>query len=144
MKVLLSQEFLCRESININNKSQFLVWMYLWQFASSPVQYLYNKTQDGRTMPSIGRKTIEMFKTLMMGLLVPALFQDVYFSMKNWVWRSQISWLFPNHYELSENQKNEFFTVILGYQKGAGGGHIHPPHKQHPEVIIMYKMCKKN
>ena len=45
-----------------------------------------------------------------------------YFSQKKWVWRSQISWLFLIHYELSENQKKIFwfFTVILGDLEGAG------------------------
>ena len=42
--------------------------------------------------------------------------------MKKGVWRSQISWLFLIHYELSENQKNFFwfFTVFWGDLEGAG------------------------
>ena len=56
------------------------------------------------------------------GLKQPVLFSDGYFSMKKGVWRSQISWLFLIHYELSENQKIFFwfFTVFWGDLEGAG------------------------
>ena len=56
------------------------------------------------------------------GLNQPALFSDGYFSMKKGVWRSQISWLFLIHYELSEKQKKIFwfFTVFWGDLEGAG------------------------
>ena len=49
------------------------------------------------------------------GLNQPALFSDGYFSMKKGVWRSQISWLFLIHYELSEKQKKIFgFSQCFG------------------------------
>ena len=42
--------------------------------------------------------------------------------MKKGVWRSQISWLFLIHYELSEKQKKIFwfFTVFWGDLEGVG------------------------
>ena len=56
------------------------------------------------------------------GLNQPALFSNVHFSMKKGFWRSQISWLFLIHYELSDNQKKIFwfFTVFWGDLEGAG------------------------
>ena len=43
------------------------------------------------------------------------------------VWRSQISWLFPIHYELSENQKTiGVFTVFWGDLEDAGTINPHP------------------
>ena len=64
------------------------------------------------------------------GLNQPALFSTVHFSKKKGVWRSQISWLFLIHYELSENQKKIFwfFTVFWGDLEGAGW--FSPPRSQ--------------
>ena len=58
----------------------------------------------------------------LLGLNQSALFSDGYFSIKKGVWRSQISWLFLIHYELSEKQKKFFwfFTVFWGDLEGAG------------------------
>ena len=52
------------------------------------------------------------------GFKVPALFSGGYFSMKKGVWRSQISWLFLIHYEISENQKK--IGSFLGNLEGVG------------------------
>ena len=60
------------------------------------------------------------------GHTVPAVFSDGYFTMEKGVLRSEISWLFLIHYELSEIQKN-VFTVFWGDLEG---GLIHPPHTQ--------------
>ena len=61
------------------------------------------------------------------GWISPHYFQTGYFSMKKVVWRFPISWLFLIHYELSENQKKNFwfFTVFWGDLEGAGW--ISPP-----------------
>ena len=66
------------------------------------------------------------------GLNQPALFSNVHFSMKKGFWRSQISWLFLIHYELSENQKKNFwfFTVFWGDLEGVGWISHPPPRSQ--------------
>ena len=54
------------------------------------------------------------------------LFSNVHFSMKKGFWKSQISWLFLIHYELSENQIFFlFFHSVFGWSRRCGL--IQPP-----------------
>ena len=92
--------------------SNFLIRRMFWKFIS----YFHFKNNE-KALILHKQEIIYINPSRAGGLNQPTLFSDKYFSMKKWVWRSQILWLFLEYFFNNNHRvKSSLLSLELSFR----------------------------